>query len=91
VSQALSEAYQRAQLAQQEIASFTADILPVAQTTYDAAVTGFEAGKFSFLDVLDAQRTLFQTRAQYLRALSDRYRSVADLGRYVQLRPDQSK
>ena len=91
VSQALSEAYQRAQLAQQEIASITADILPVAQTTYDAAVTGFEAGKFGFLDVLDAQRTLFQTRAQYLRALSDRYRSVADLGRYVQLRPDQSK
>ena len=91
VGQALSEAYQRAQLAQQEIASITADILPVAQTTYDAAVIGFEAGKFSFLDVLDAQRTLFQTRAQYLRALSDRYRSVADLGRYVQLRPDQSK
>jgi cobalt-zinc-cadmium efflux system outer membrane protein len=91
VSQALSEAYQRAQLAQQEIASITADILPVAQTTYNAAVTGFEAGKFSFLDVLDAQRTLFQTRAQYLRALSDRYRSVADLGRYVQLRPNQSK
>lgn len=91
VSQALSEAYQRAELAQQEIASITADILPIAQTTYDAAVTGFEAGKFSFLDVLDAQRTLFQTRAQYLRALSDRYRSVADLGRYVQLRPDQSK
>jgi cobalt-zinc-cadmium efflux system outer membrane protein len=78
-------------LAQQEIASITADILPIAQTTYDAAVTGFVAGKFSFLDVLDAQRTLFQTRAQYLRALSDRYRSVADLGRYVQLRPDQSK
>jgi len=91
VNQALSEAYQRAQLAQQEIGSITAEILPVAQTTYDAAVTGFEAGKFSFLDVLDAQRTLFQTRAQYLRALSDRYRSMADLGRYVQLRPDQSK
>jgi cobalt-zinc-cadmium efflux system outer membrane protein len=91
VTQALSEAHQRAQLAQQEIASITTEILPVAQTTYDAAVTGFEAGKFSFLDVLDAQRTLFQTRAQYLRALSDRYRSVADLGRYVQLGPDQSK
>jgi cobalt-zinc-cadmium efflux system outer membrane protein len=91
VNQALNEAYQRAELAQQEIASFTTEILPVAQTTYDAAVTGFEAGKFSFLDVLDAQRTLFQTRAQYLRALSDRYRSVADLGRYVQLKPDQNK
>ena len=50
---------------------------------FDAAVTGFEAGKFSFLDVLDAQRTLLQTRTQYIQALYDRYRAVADLGRYV--------
>jgi cobalt-zinc-cadmium efflux system outer membrane protein len=91
VTQALSEAYQRAELARQEVASIRTEILPVAQSTYEAAVTGFEAGKFSFFDVLDAQRTLFQARAQYLRAMSDRYRSVADLGRYVQLRPDQSK
>jgi cobalt-zinc-cadmium efflux system outer membrane protein len=91
VTQALSEAYQRVELARQEVASISIEILPVAQTTYDAAVTGFEAGKFSFLDVLDAQRTLFKARAQYLRAMSERYRAVADLGRYVYLRPDQSK
>jgi cobalt-zinc-cadmium efflux system outer membrane protein len=91
VTQALSEAYQRAELARQEIASISTEILPLAQTTYDAAVTGFEAGKFSFLDVLDAQRTLLQERTQYLRAVADRYRAVSDLGRYVQLRPDQSK
>lgn len=89
VIQALGEAYQRAQLAQQEVASITTDILPIAQNTYEATVTGFEAGKFSFLDVLDAQRTLFQTRAQYLRAMSERYRSVTDIGRYVQLTPGQ--
>lgn len=89
VIQALGEAYQRAQLAQQEVASITTDILPIAQNTYEATVRGFEVGKFSFLDVLDAQRTLFQTRAQYLRALSERYRSVTDIGRYVQLTPGQ--
>ena len=36
-----------------------------------------------FIDVLDAQRTLFQSRAQYLSALSARYRSLADLQRYT--------
>jgi cobalt-zinc-cadmium efflux system outer membrane protein len=87
IVQALSEAYQRAQLAQSEVASIATEILPIAQNTYEATVTGFEAGKFSFLDVLDAQRTLFQTRTQYLRALSERYRAIAGIGRYVQLKP----
>ena len=34
------------------------DIVPGAQSAYAAATTGFENGKFGFLDVLDAQRTL---------------------------------
>lgn len=89
ITQALSEAYQRAELAQAEVVSITRDILPAAQGAYEASVTGFELGKFSFLDVIDAQRTLFQARAQYLRALSERYRSSADVERYVTLRPQQ--
>jgi cobalt-zinc-cadmium efflux system outer membrane protein len=83
LTQALMDAYQRAQVAQEQIGSMRNEILPSAQSAFEAAVTGFELGKFGFLDVLDAQRTLFQNRAQYLRALSDRYRSIADLQRYV--------
>ena len=59
------------------------EILPAAQRVFDATVTGFEAGKFAFLDVLDAQRTLLQIRTQYVQTLQDRYRAVAELGRYV--------
>lgn len=81
--QSLADAYQRAQVSQEQIGSMRNEILPGAQSAFDAAVVGFEAGKFGFLDVLDAQRTLFQTRAQYLKALSDRYRSIADLQRYT--------
>jgi cobalt-zinc-cadmium efflux system outer membrane protein len=33
--------------------------------------------------VLDAQRTLFQAKSQYLRALSDAYRTAAELDRLV--------
>lgn len=54
-------------------------LLPDASRTYDAATQGFALGKFGFLDVLDAQRTLFQARAQHLKALSDAQRAAADL------------
>lgn len=54
-------------------------LLPDAKRTYEAATQGFSLGKFGFLDVLDAQRTLFQARSQHLRALSDAQRASAEL------------
>lgn len=86
-SQALADAHQRASVAQEQIESMRNEILPAAQSAFNAAVTGFELGKFGFIDVLDAQRTLFQSRAQYLSALSARYRSLADLERYISVEP----
>ncbi|WP_193315543.1 TolC family protein [Janthinobacterium aquaticum] len=87
-SDALADAHQRASLAQEQMDSMRQDILPAAQSAFDAAVTGFELGRFGFIDVLDAQRTLFQSRAQYLGALAARYRALADLQRY--LAPDDT-
>ena len=83
MSQQLADAYERAQVSGRQISAIRQDILPAAQAAFDAAVKGFELGKFNFLDVLDAQRTLFQSRTQYLRAVSDRYRSIAEMQRYV--------
>jgi cobalt-zinc-cadmium efflux system outer membrane protein len=83
LNQALADAYQRAEVASTQTVTLRDQVLPAAQSAYDAAVTGFELGKFGFADVLDAQRTLFQTKAQYLRALADRYRSISDIERYV--------
>ncbi|MDN4053138.1 TolC family protein [Massilia sp. YIM B02763] len=83
LTQVLADAYQRAEVASTQTVTLRDQVLPAAQSAYDAAVTGFEMGKFAFTDVLDAQRTLFQTKTQYLRALSDRYRSIADIERYV--------
>lgn len=66
-----------------EVEALQSDILPGAQTAFDAATKGFELGKFSYLDALDAQRTLLQARSQYLRSLSDLYRSITDLDRLL--------
>lgn len=55
------------------------DVLPGARSAYDAATIGFQNGKFSFLEVLDAQRTLFAAKSQYLNALASFHRAQAEL------------
>ncbi|MEN9395597.1 MAG: hypothetical protein RLZ81_127 [Pseudomonadota bacterium] len=74
---------ERLRSAQAEIQALRSEILPGAESAWQAAVTGFELGKFSFLETLDAQRTLLQARAQYLRALSDLYRTTSDIDRLL--------
>jgi cobalt-zinc-cadmium efflux system outer membrane protein len=37
----------------------------------------------NFLDVLDAQRTLFEARGQYLRALTDFHTITAEIERLI--------
>jgi outer membrane protein, heavy metal efflux system len=56
------------QTADSEVRTFNQQILPAAQSAVDSATRGFEMGKFNFLDVLDAQRTLIAARTQYLAA-----------------------
>lgn len=77
------DARQRLEVAQIQLDSLSGEVLPAAQQAYDAAVTGFELGKFGFLDVLDTQRALIAARTQYLQALSQRYLAATDLERIV--------
>jgi cobalt-zinc-cadmium efflux system outer membrane protein len=57
--------------------------LPGARSTYDAARIGYQYGKFSILDVFDAQRVLLQAQAQHLRALADAHGAAADIERIL--------
>lgn len=75
------QAMDQLQARTEEIALLQREVLPGAQTAYDAARRGFELGKFGFLDVLDAQRTFLQARGQYFVALSQAHRLSADLDR----------
>ena len=83
LSNELSLAYGRLNSARLEVEALQRDILPGAQSAYDAATKGFELGKFSFLEVLDAQRTFFQAKSQYLRALAEAHRSAAEIERIL--------
>ncbi len=55
------------------------DVLPGARSAYEAATIGFENGKFSFLELLDAQRTLFSATAQYLAAVAAMHAALGEL------------
>ena len=79
----LARVYQRLAAIDHEIETLRAILLPGAQSAFDAATKGYQLGKFGFLDVLDAQRTLFQTRTQNLRALADYQRGVSEIERLV--------
>ncbi len=73
------QAYERLRAARNEVETLQRDVLPGAQSAYDVAIKGFELGKFNFLDVLDAQRTLFQAKSQNLRAVAEAHRAGAEI------------
>ena len=66
-----------------ELTVLNAEVLPLAESAYQSASLGFETGKFGFLDVLDAQRTLSDVREQILAAQLQAAQATAELERLV--------
>lgn len=67
----LSDAYQEALILKQ-------DILPEAEAALKNARRGYSSGAFAYLDVLDAQRTLFESKTSYLDALLEYQINLAE-------------
>ena len=61
--------------------SYSSTVLPAAEQSFKLSRQGYGAGKFQYLEVLDAQRTLFDSRAQYMSALRDYHVQKAELER----------
>jgi len=66
-----------------EITVLKNDVLPSAQSAFDAASQGYNEGKFEYLDVLDAQRTFFEARGKYIEALTKYHKARADVERLI--------
>jgi cobalt-zinc-cadmium efflux system outer membrane protein len=64
-----------------EVQAYDRTILPSAQQAVDTATRGFETGKFAFIEVLDAQRTLIEARGLYLDALAQAVDAKAQVER----------
>ncbi len=79
----LLQAVTRFDLAVGAARDYRSAVLPGAAQAYDAARKGFEAGKFGFLEVLDAQRTLSDGNIAYLTVLASVYQASADIDRIL--------
>ena len=55
------------------------EIIPTAQKAYDQAQKGYSLGAFSFLDLLDAQRTLNRVQSEYLDNLLELYQAKVQI------------
>ena len=55
------------------------NILPESEKAYEITRQGYLQGRFAFIDLLDAQRTLFETQTQYLLELGDYYNSLVEI------------
>lgn len=83
VAAALADAYAALASAHDEVTMLRTAVIPGAQETFDAVSEGYRLGKFGYLDVLDAQRTLIAAGSQHLRALSDYQKAVANVERLI--------
>lgn len=89
--QAAYDAVRRAEISMR---SLDDRIIPSAQSVFTATTIGYQAGKFSLIDLLDAQRTLFEAQVQGVEARAERAKARADLERLIARpaeAPQQSK
>ena len=79
----LAQAYQELSSAYLSAAALKENALPGAQSAFDAAQEGYREGKFSYLQVIDAQRTFFEIKRQYVTALADYHKAKANIERLI--------
>ena len=65
----LNQEYERMHNAYMQANTLNHDILPAAGEAFRLARVGYELGRFPYIDVLDAQRSLFVARQQHIDAL----------------------
>jgi cobalt-zinc-cadmium efflux system outer membrane protein len=75
----LNEGYQTLGRAAEEVQILRETVLPGAKSAVDQITDGYAAGRFSQLDVLDAQRTYNESQTQYVKALSDFQKAQAQI------------
>jgi cobalt-zinc-cadmium efflux system outer membrane protein len=73
------EAYESLVFAHSQASILHSETISAAQKSFDGISEGYRFGKFSFLDVLDSQKILFQIKEQYLNALADYHITLAEL------------
>ena len=77
----LTSAHQTASGAYTEIKMLQDEVMPKVDETFKKIQQGYQQGKFSYLEVLDTQRTLFNAREAFLNALTQYHKGVVRMER----------
>ncbi|MCP2620171.1 TolC family protein [Candidatus Aminicenantes bacterium AC-334-K16] len=79
----LKETYRLLQAYHHQVITLQKTVIPAAQNAFEAIKEGYQQGKFSFLDVLDAQRTLVEAKIQYIESLGAYHQTVAEIEKLI--------
>jgi cobalt-zinc-cadmium efflux system outer membrane protein len=77
----LKRAHQAAFSAYTKARALREEVMPKIEITFSKMQRGYEQGKFSYLEVLDTQRTLFESRETFLSTLTRYHQGVVLLER----------
>ncbi|MDN5870118.1 MAG: TolC family protein [Nitrococcus sp.] len=83
VRAALGQRYQTLQAALAAATGLAEQALPAARSAYEAVLTAYRRGERGFLDVLIAQRTLFELKTRYVEVLAEYHRTAAAVERLI--------
>jgi cobalt-zinc-cadmium efflux system outer membrane protein len=75
----LAPVFERYASAAARVRRYRENVLPIAQESLDLVRRGYEGGEFPFLNLLNAQRTYFETNLQYLESLRELRSSFAEI------------
>ncbi len=83
----LAAGLERLHAAEQETKIMKSQIVPGAEAAFAATEIGYTEGKFGFLDVLDAQRALFESRSLLRDSREEYALTLTELERLVGITP----
>jgi cobalt-zinc-cadmium efflux system outer membrane protein len=86
----LANALKRYQTAADQVAGYRERILPKATEALRLVQTGFEQGKFGFIDLVDTQRTTAEARLAYQQKLLEMNIAQAELEALLQPKTNQT-
>ncbi|MHC4060797.1 MAG: TolC family protein [Planctomycetota bacterium] len=78
-----NQTYQELTNSYSQASSLRNEVLPGALEVFNAATTAYKEGKVDYLNVLDAQRTLFEVRNEYIESLTVYHTAKADVERLI--------
>jgi outer membrane protein, heavy metal efflux system len=79
----IAEAYQRLESAFGEAKMLRDQVVPALEEVFASVQEGYFYGKFGYLDLLDSQRTLFESRGRYLETLANYEKAITDVERLI--------